>query len=448
MSPVWVFVARALPATSTRPENEESREEEEDACVAKKRRTDSATEERSTLEFLITFSRFAGAFDAEEQRAQDHHLLRLPESVMAQVRLGTVSSRDAASSTRPCCHSSAASVHTDSHEFPKRRIRFLVAPPSCSSSCSCSCWLSSSVPCRPPSPWRVISQRIVSSLSGLRLHDPRREEQESEEETRRERLVEKEIAKIDELLELEPSCKLAIEAKWHLLRTFKPRTSLGEQATLCRAMALVDPRHKRLHDARLLLLEVQRKVLSGGFFENQACHRLKSDARSAASALRATSSDSEKAEKQREGGEAKDPEERGEDSGPCEEHRCALDLSAMGLERLPYPLLADIGSRLDVLNLSGNLVADLFWAHSHIPFLPYLRVLNLRENKKITLLCPVLLAIADLPRLEHGASLDISATPLAASVAPGEVLWSLFRVEKQRIDADGREEEKTLLLSV
>ncbi|KFG44376.1 hypothetical protein TGFOU_405290 [Toxoplasma gondii FOU] len=45
--------------------------------------------------------------------------------------------------------------------------------------------------------------------------------------------------------------------RWLLLRTFKPSNSLDEQTTLCRAMALADPRHQRLHDARLLQLEVQ-----------------------------------------------------------------------------------------------------------------------------------------------------------------------------------------------
>nr|PUA86512.1 hypothetical protein TGBR9_214170A [Toxoplasma gondii TgCATBr9] len=219
-SPVWLFISPDPSAAAVLAAEAEERHGEGGTEAPTKKQRTNERRDSLTFEFLLTFSRFAGAFQAEEQRARDHHLLRLPKHVVAQMQLRNSAPRDSTSDISSA-RSSRNKVLTDILEYPCRRIRFLVSPSSssaspsssaCSASCSSSASLAASACSRGSSSWRVISQRVVAPRPPAREAESCGEEEASEEAIRQAR-VEKELAKIDELLALEPSCKQAIETK-------------------------------------------------------------------------------------------------------------------------------------------------------------------------------------------------------------------------------------------
>ncbi|PFH37125.1 hypothetical protein BESB_035830 [Besnoitia besnoiti] len=409
------------------------------------------------LEFVICFSRFACAFDAGEQRPQDCHLVRLPKGLVARLQASQLSSDSASSASLPfsplspsASDSAASPPSAPADAWTARRVRFLVAPPvglaafssPRSSSVSASSFLLSAAAA---APWRVLAQQRVQPGSTCALDgaEPQAQAGRDDSEARgaarlsdveelRNAFVTKELEKIDELLELEPSCKLAIEAKWQLLQAFRPQSSLEEQVKLCRAMAAADPHHKRLHDNRLLQLAIRQKILAQ---EAESHTQADLDADFQTTSEQEGEGGAEFAATAAEGGDRESVESETQDREIARRLH-TLDLSSMGLQRLPYPVLSDISHKLERLILRGNFVSDLFWADSHVPVLPNLRELDLRENKKITLLSPVIVALADLPLLTR---VDLAHTGLRPRTAEErspafQLLTQLLRLREESLN--------------
>ncbi|KAL8274093.1 hypothetical protein Esti_001935 [Eimeria stiedai] len=167
--------------------------------------------------------------------------------------------------------------------------------------------------------------------------------------------AENELKNVEELLELEPECKGALEAKLRLLRVLSPH-AFEDQLTCLSKLTFVDQLHKRMHEEEQHAVQVRCEVWKEG--------------------------------------------KRG---------KCVLSLYLPeNIQRLTYPLLLEVGEAEEV-HLNDTQVTDQSMVDWHVPYLPQLRVLNIR-NTKISRLSLLLLSVIQLPFLERIDSADTQLT--------------------------------------